>query len=71
MSGATAEIIEICKVLPEEKCSEVVDFARFLLSQIDEYRWEAILSETKPRPKLEEFLKVSALEGGKPLDRLP
>jgi hypothetical protein len=68
MSGATAEIIEVCEALPEEKRSEVVDFARFLLSQLDENRWEAILSDDKPRPKLEEFLKASAHEGDELLD---
>lgn len=68
MSGATAEIIEVCEALPEEKRSEVVDFARFLLSQLDEHRWEAIISDTKPRPKFEEFLKASAREGDEPLD---
>ena len=68
MSGATAEIIEVCEALPEEKRSEVVDFARFLLSQVDEHRWEAIISDTKTRTKLEEFLKASAREGDELLD---
>ncbi len=68
MSGATAEIIEVCEALPEEKRSEVVDFARFLLSQVDEHRWEAIISDAKTRPKLEEFLKASAREGDELLD---
>ena len=68
MSGATAEIVEVCEALPEEKRSEVVDFARFLLSQLDEHRWEAIISDTKPRPRREEFLKASAKEGDESLD---
>ena len=46
----------------------MVDFARFLLAQLDEHRWEAILSDTKPRPKFEEFLKASVREGDEPLD---
>ncbi len=33
MSGATAEIIEVCEALPVEKRLEVIDFARFLLLQ--------------------------------------
>jgi len=68
MSGATAEIIEVCEALPEEKRSEVVDFARFLLSQVDEHRWESLISDSKPRPRLEDFLKASAREGDEPLD---
>jgi hypothetical protein len=68
MSGATAEIIEVCEALPEEKHSEVVGFARFLLAQIREHRWERIMADTKPRPRLEEFLKNSAREGEEPLD---
>ena len=68
MSGATAEIIEVCEALPEEKRSEVVDFARFLLSQLDEHHWETLISDTKSRPKLEEFLKASAREGDELLD---
>lgn len=68
MSGATAEIIEVCEALPEEKRSEVADFARFLLAQLGEHRWEKMIADTKPRPKLEEFLKASAREGEEPLD---
>jgi hypothetical protein len=68
MSGATAEIIEVCEALPEEKRSEVVDFARFLLSQVDEHRWESLISDSKSRPRLEEFLKASAREVDEPLD---
>jgi hypothetical protein len=68
MSGATAEIIEVCEALPEEKRSEVVDFARFLLAQLGEHRWEKMIGDTKPRPKLEEFLKASAREGEELLD---
>jgi len=68
MSGATAEIVEVCEALPEEKRSEVIDFARFLLSQVDEHRWESLISDTKPRPRLEEFLKASAQEADEALD---
>lgn len=68
MRGGTAEIIEVCEALPEEKRSEVVDFARFLLSQVDEHRWESLISDSKSRPRLEEFLKASAREVDEPLD---
>lgn len=68
MSGATAEIIEVYEALPEEKRSEVVDFARFLLSQLDEHRWETLIADKRALPRFEEFLKVSAREGDEPLD---
>jgi len=68
MSGATAEIIEVCEALPVEKRMEVIDFARFLLVQQDDTRWENLISEKKPRPRLDEFLKASAAEADEPLD---
>ena len=39
-----------------------------LLSQLDEHHWETLISDTKSRPKLEEFLKASAREGDELLD---
>lgn len=68
MSGATAEIIEVCEALPAEKRSEVVDFARFLLSQFDDTRWEQLIADGNQRPRLDAFLKASAEEGNEPLD---
>ncbi len=68
MSGATAEIIEVCEALPAEKRMEVIDFARFLLLQQDDARWEKLLSDEQPRPRLEEFLKDSAAEADEVLD---
>lgn len=62
MSGATAEIIEVCEALPIEKRLEVIDFARFLLLQQGDEQWEKIISEEKVRPRLDEFLKSSADE---------
>ena len=52
MSGSTAEIIEVCEALPPEKRLEVIDFARFLLVQQDDARWESLIAEEKPRPRL-------------------
>jgi hypothetical protein len=68
VSGATAEIIEICEALPVEKRLEVIDFARFLLLQQGDDQWEKLILEEKPRPRLDEFLKSSALETDEPLD---
>jgi hypothetical protein len=68
MSTATEEIIQTCEALPPEKRAEVADFARFLLSQEDDGRWERLLADPKPRPRLEEFLRASAAEGDEQLD---
>jgi len=61
-------LLNICEQLPEAKRVEVADFARFLLAREGNERWEQIIAETKPRPKLEAFLKESAGEGSEPLD---
>jgi hypothetical protein len=68
MSGSTAEIIEVCEALPPEKRLEVIDFARFLLVQQDDARWESLIAEEKPRPRLDSFLRASAAEADEPLD---
>ena len=68
MSVETQELLSICEQLPEAKRVEVADFARFLLAREGDERWEQIISETKPRPKLEAFLKESAEEGSEPMD---
>jgi len=60
--------MDICEQLPAAKRVEVADFARFLLAREGDERWEQIIAETKPRPKLEAFLKESAAEGSEPLD---
>jgi hypothetical protein len=72
MNTATAEIVQICEALPEEKRMEVMDFARFLLGRTehpDDLAWEKRLADPVRRPKLEAFLQQSAAEGGEePLD---
>ncbi len=68
MSVETQELLSICEQLPEAKRVELADFARFLLAREGDERWEQIISETKPRPKLEAFLKESAGEGSEPMD---
>ena len=68
MSSTSEEIFRVCEALPPEKQAEVADFARFLLSRQDDEAWERILAEEKPRPRLEAFLRESALEGDEPLD---
>jgi hypothetical protein len=68
MNVETQELLSICEQLPEAKRVEVADFARFLLAREGDERWEQIISEAKPRPKLEAFLKVSAAEEADPID---
>ncbi len=68
MSTDTQQLIEICEQLPEAKRVEVADFARFLLAQEGDERWEQIIASATPRPKLDAFLKQSAMEGSEPLD---
>ena len=69
MSPRTQELIRICEALPENKRVEVADFAQFLLDRQDDERWERIIADEKPRPKLEAFMEASGAEGGeKPLD---
>lgn len=64
MSSATEEIIRVCDALPQEKQREVADFARFLLAQESDERWETLLAHPEPRPRLDAFLRASAAEGG-------
>jgi hypothetical protein len=68
MSVETQELLNLCEQLPQAKRVEVADFARFLLAQQGDERWEKIIAESKPRPKLDAFLKQSAGEGSQPLD---
>jgi hypothetical protein len=66
MNSATEEIVRVCEALPLEKQTEVADFARFLLAQQDDQRWEQFLAYPGPRPKLEAFLRESAAEPDEP-----
>lgn len=68
MSHETQDVIDICEQLPPAKRAEVADFARFLLAQQGDVRWEQIIADGKPRPKLDSFLKESRAEGTEPLD---
>lgn len=68
MSSDTQELIAICEQLPLAKRVEVADFARFLLAQEGDERWEQIIASTASRPKLDEFLRESKPEAAEPLD---
>jgi hypothetical protein len=64
MSTQTEELIRICEALPEEKRAEVTDFAQFLLDRQGDARWEEIITNPRPSPKLAAFLEASRAEGG-------
>ncbi len=73
----TARIAEESASLPPEKQNAVLDFIRFAKYLDDqgeplsdgEAAWERIINDPRPRPKLQEFLRRSAAEGGEePLD---
>ena len=68
MSTQTEELIRICEALPDDKRAEVADFAKFLLDRQGDERWEQIIVEPKPRPKLESFVCEALAEGSEPLD---
>ncbi|CAN5564646.1 hypothetical protein BH09PLA1_BH09PLA1_28240 [soil metagenome] len=68
MSTETQELIRICEQLPEQKRTEVTDFARFLLAREGDERWEQLIATPQPRPKLDAFLRESASEPATPLD---
>lgn len=68
MSTETRDLIEICEQLPAAKRMAVADFARFLPAQQADPRWEQIIDDPNPKPKLEEFLNTSRAEGSEPLD---
>jgi hypothetical protein len=62
------EIAELCDALPPEKREEVADFARFLIARQQDERWETLIADPKPRPRLDAFLSESAAEADEALD---
>ena len=38
------------------------------LAQVDDDRWEQIINEPMPRPKLKAFIEQATAEGSEPLD---
>jgi len=78
--SAAEELVRICAVLPANKVEELVDFARFLEERTGsngthveespgDVAWEGIISDSKPRPKLEAFAaRALAEEPATPLE---
>jgi len=64
---SASEIIKELPKLSEAERRAILDKLRELAQQDDE-RWEQLLNDPQPRPKLEAFLRESAAEGESPLD---
>jgi hypothetical protein len=56
-----------CPSSPDAERRSILDKLRELLS-IDNERWEALLNDTRTRPKLEAFVRESREQGKAPLD---
>ena len=64
---SAAEIIEqLPKLSPAER-QAILDKMREL-AQVDDDRWEQIINEPMPRPKLKAFIEQATAEGSEPLD---
>lgn len=64
---SAAEIIRELPKLTDAERRSVLNKLRELL-QMDDERWEELLNEPTPRPKLKAFVRESAEEGEAPLD---
>ncbi len=65
---SATEIAEFCDALPPHKREEAADFACILMSRQNDARWEAILADSNPRPRLDAFLRESSAEAHEPLN---
>ncbi len=63
--------------LPAEKQSSVLDYVMFIKHQVQaadvvsddgDAAWERIITDSRPRPKLEAFMKTAMADGSEPLD---
>jgi hypothetical protein len=64
---SAAEIIKELPRLSDAERRAILEKLREL-AQVDDDRWEEIINEPQPHPKLEAFLRESAAEGESPLD---
>jgi hypothetical protein len=67
---AAVSASEIIKELPKlsdaERCAILEKLRE--LAQVDDDRWEEIINEPTPRPKLQAFIEKATAEGSEPLD---
>jgi hypothetical protein len=66
-SMSAADIIKALPKLSEEDRQAILEKLREL-SQMDDDRWEQIINEPAPRPKLQAFIEQATAEGSEPLD---
>ena len=64
---SASEIIKELPKLSELERQAVLDKLREL-AQVDDDRWEEIINEPTPRPKLRAFIEQATAEGSEPLD---
>ena len=64
---SASEIIKELPKLTEAERQAVLDKLREL-AQVDDDRWEEIINDPTPRPKLRVFIERAIAEGSEPLD---
>jgi hypothetical protein len=64
---SVSEIIKELPKLSEEKRRAILDKLREL-AQVDDDRWEEIINDPVPRPKLQTFIEQATAEGSEPID---
>ena len=64
---SASEISNELPKLTEAERRAILDKLREL-AQVDDDRWEEIINEPMPRPKLKTFIEQATAEGSEPLD---
>jgi hypothetical protein len=64
---SASKIINELPKLTEAERQAILDKLREL-AQVDDDRWEQIINEPMPRPKLKAFIERATAEGSEPLD---
>jgi hypothetical protein len=64
---SASEIIKELPNLTEAERQSVLEKLREL-AQVDDHRWEEIINDPTPRPKLRAFIEQAIAEGSEPLD---
>ena len=64
---SASEIINELPRLSEAERQSILEKLREL-AQVDDDRWEEIINEPIPRPKLRGFIEQATAEGSEPLD---
>ena len=64
---SASEIINELPKLTEAERQAILDKLREL-AQVDDDRWEQIINEPMPRPKLKALIERATAEGSEPLD---